>query len=269
MSIDWRKYQDDNISVDGLWISYGDNIPKNSKIFRISKRKELEELKKKVKSNKFHGVWIPEIPYQMIKRFTNEGDWIWSIFGGTGIDYEVAKLLNRKCYITDLNPINDYIIEADVKEHNPRQDFKLILAHPPYWDIIKFSDNENDGSNKETLMGFLLWWNDVVKNTIKYIEHKGYFIFACSDVYKNGELINIGHYMKDICLANGLKLKQIIVKDFGEHGKMNSYNLWYYRHLKNGTGFFYGDNIFIFRKEKHKNSYISEFAKVLYDRCYK
>lgn len=65
-----------------------------------------------------HGIWISEIPYQMITRFTNENDLIWSQFGGIGTDYYVAKHLNRRCIINDIFPKTDFIQYGDSRNYN-------------------------------------------------------------------------------------------------------------------------------------------------------
>lgn len=249
--IDWRKAQEMRITTSALWISYGDNIPINSGIFRIPKRPEFESIKKLLVFSEFHGVWPPEIPYQMLMRYTQPGDWAWSVFAGTGIDCKIAELLGRNCYATDLYPRGSSIVEADVRFHNPGREFDLLLLHPPYWDIIKFGTDTRDGSNAETFEDFLQWWSDVVKNVANYLKKEKWLVFSCSDIYRDGELITLGHYLKEIVLLHGLTLKAVIVKDFGERKtKGNKYNLWYYRHLKNGTWEFPGDYIFVFRKSK-------------------
>ncbi len=209
-----------------------------------------------------HGLWIPEIPYQMIQRFTKKNETIWSIFGGTGIDYDIAVYLNRKCIINDIDPKRDFIQKADTRIFNPGVDVKMVLAHPPYWDMVKYTNDENDGSNKQSLEEFLEWWDQILLNVLSYIERNGYFILACGNMYKNSEEIELGEILKNMVLKYGFILKQHIIKDYGETKgtEAKNYNLNYYRQLKGGYGNFYGDNIYILKKQKSKNN-ITEILK--------
>ena len=86
----WKIHIDD-ITTDAIWYS---GISKKSGKYLIPKRDFLPD-----NSSKFHGLFIPEIPYQFIKRFSKENEIVWDAFGGSGTTYKVAKLLNRKCII--------------------------------------------------------------------------------------------------------------------------------------------------------------------------
>ena len=100
----WRNYLGD-ITTDSLWI---EKPQKNDGKFLIPKRDYLPK-----NDSDFHGIFIPEIPYQFIKRFTKENEIVWDCFGGSGTTYRVAELLNRKCIINDIYPQQNYIIEGD------------------------------------------------------------------------------------------------------------------------------------------------------------
>jgi len=260
----WRQYIGD-ITTNARWLTTLSDNP----IFghwKIPKRPEIPEPPKEIIQG-HHGIWIKEIPYQMIMRFTKKNDIIWSIFGGSGIDYDVATYLGRKCIINDLEPKRDFIVKADTRIFNPGTKVKMVLAHPPYWDIVKYTNKDNDGSNKQTLKEFLKWWKEVVDNVDKHVEKDGYFILCCGNLYKNSEEIELGELLKYIVLKKGYILKQHIIKDYGEtKGKdAKNYNLNYYRQLKGGYGNFYGDNIYIMKKQKSKNKIIEILVNILKD----
>jgi len=252
----WKNFKDD-ITTNSRWLSSLSDNPIFGN-YKIPKR-DIPHVK-----IEHHGLWISEIPYQMIQRFTKKDETIWSIFGGTGIDYEVAKYLNRKCIINDINPKQDFIEKADTRLFNPGKNVKMILAHPPYWDMVKYSKEKIDGSNKNTLLDFLTWWQEIIDNTTQYLEDRGYFILACGNLYKNSEEIELGEILKNMVLKKGFILKQHIIKDYGETkgSEAKNYNLNYYRQIKGGYGNFYGDNIYILKKEKSKNK-ISDILKIV------
>ena len=93
-------------------------------------------------------------------RYSNPGDWILDQFLGSGTTIVEAKLLNRNAVGVDINPQSIAISEKNtqfesgteskilIREGNALQlDFlkkekiDLICTHPPYADIIRYSDN--------------------------------------------------------------------------------------------------------------------------------
>jgi len=165
----------------------------------------------------------------------------------------------------DLNPKRDFILKGDTRTIDPGEMVKMILAHPPYWDMVQYSDEEEDGSSKKTLMSFLEWWKEVVDNIDKYLEKDGYFILACGNLYKNSEEIELGELLKYIVLEKGYTLKQHIIKDYGETkgSEAKNFNVNYYRQLRGGYGNFYGDNIYIMKKAKSKNNIIKCLKNII------
>ncbi|EOI4972389.1 DNA methyltransferase [Campylobacter jejuni] len=155
----------------------------------------------------------------------------------------------------------NYILNADSRNFKLTEEADLILSHPPYWDIIKYSENKNDLSNAKTLRDFLKFWNEILQNSYNNLKNNGFFVFACGNIYKNSEEICLGNLM---CLMaqKYFILKQQIIKDYGETkgAELKNYNINYYRQLKGKYGNFYGDNIFIMRKQKSKNK-VNEIIK--------
>ncbi len=243
----WRFYKDVNfLTTNSLWISENVNLPKNSNMFKIPKRDNFPD-----NDSNFHGLFIPEIPYQMILRFTKENDIVWDCFGGSGTTYRVCKLLNRECIINDLNPKQDYIIKGNSAVFNPGKLVDLIIMHPPYYNIVKYSDDCNDGSSFKNLVSFLQWFKIIVKNVDQYLKEKRFLILVMGNIYLDGEEVDLGVICKDIVRGYGYKCKSHIIKDYGEtkgKGKKN-YNLNYVRQLRGNYNNFYGDNIFILEKQ--------------------
>ena len=254
---EWRILFDHGITTNSRWLSSTSTHPSSGN-FYIPQRDNLPK-----NSKTFHGVWIPEIPYQMLIRFTKERDYVWSVFGGSGVDFTVCSVLNRNCYITDLTPIAHYIEKADAVEYVCKNKVQLALVHPPYYNIVKFSENEKDGSNSKSLISYIDWFKKVAENIKVNLIENGHVILCCGNIYLNSEEVELGEILKLIFLRNGFTLKQHIIKDYGEtkQGNAQNYNLNYYRQIKGGYGNFYGDNIFVLKYQKSKNNSFS-----LYDR---
>ena len=254
---EWRSLLDHKITTNSRWLSSSSPTP-SSGTFYIPQRDYLPK-----NSNTFHGVWIPEIPYQMLIRFTEENDRVWSVFGGSGVDAKVCEQLNRHCYITDLTPLESYIEQADAAEYKCKEKVRLALVHPPYYNIVKFSHHNQDGSNCASLTAYIDWFKGVALNIKDNLQENGHVILCCGNIYLNSEEIELGEILKLIFLRNGFTLKQHIIKDYGETKKGNAqnYNLNYYRQIRGGYGNFYGDNILVLKYQKSKN-----MSSALYDR---
>ncbi len=238
----WRKYKG-NITTDALWIS---SVHKDDGKFVIPKRDFLPK-----NPSNLHGIFIPEIPYQFIRRFTKKGETVWDCFGGTGTTKKVAKLLKRNCIINDLNPVISFVQRGDSRFFNPHKKVQLIIMHPPYHNIIKYSSKKGDGSNLTSIIEFLDWFEQVVRNVIQYLEIERFLILICGNIYTNKEEQTLGVWCKDIIRRQGFLLKSHIIKDYGEtKGTQNKYNLQYVRNLRGNYNSFYGDNIFILQKKK-------------------
>jgi hypothetical protein len=121
--------------------------------------------------------------------------------------------------------------------------------HPPYWDIIKFSDKKNDLSNAESVESFLSMFSKVSDNALSALDKGRYFAVVIGDKYSSGEWIPLGFYLMNDLIKKGYKLKSTIVKNFDEtKGKMNQKELWRYRALAGGFYIFKHEYIFLFQK---------------------
>ena len=245
----WRKLQDD-ITTDALWIS---SVSTNNRpMFIIPKRGWNIE-----NDSEFHGLFIPEIPYQFISRFCPDGGLVWDCFGGSGTTYRVVEWLNQntdytyRLKITDLNPKQEYIEFGDVVNYNVGEQCDVVMYHPPYKDIIVYSDDERDGSTIKDTSKFLEWVGCSADNIIPQLKKGGYLIIVCGNIYENSEEIDLGVYVKDEFVRRGMLCKSHIIKDYGETKGTagRNYNVNYYRQLKGGYNNFYGDNIFILKKK--------------------
>ena len=128
---------------------------------------------------------------------------------------------------------------------------QFVMMHPPYWDIIKFSDNEKDLSNTSTLDEFLESFGQVIDNSTKYLEKNRYCACVIGDKYANSQVIPLGFYCMNQFMERGFLLKAILVKNFGEtKGKANQQGIWRYRAITNDFYIFKHEYIFVFKKVK-------------------
>lgn len=250
----WKEYSD--IITDSLWI--------------LDKRDSSG-----VHKADYWGNFIPQIPNQMIKRYTKKGEWVLDTFAGCGTTLIEAQRLGRnsigielledvtetannliKSETNKFNTVNEAMVgdsaEIDYRtilEKYGQKSVQLLIMHPPYFDIIKFSNDPRDLSNAKSINDFLVMMNEVVRKASKILDKGRYLALVIGDKYSKGEWIPLGFLTMQEVLKNGFTLKSIIVKNFEEtFGKRNQKELWRYRALVGGFYIFKHEYIFLFKK---------------------
>lgn len=254
-----ENWKQTDINVDSLWL--------------INEREKAGK-----HANVYHGNFVPQIPYQLISRYTKENDLVLELFSGSGTTLFECENLNREYIGFDINQqIIDYVnskmqqstikyiinncdvtdtASFDIKMRNnlnylERKNVDFIITHPPYLDIVKFTEQENDLSHISDIDIFLEKIILSIKNALHYLPKNKYFAVVMGDIYKNSEVIPLGFYvMYSIKKHFKVKLKGIIVKNIeGNRGKLGQQNIWKYRALMSDYFLFKHEYLFVFKKE--------------------
>lgn len=207
-----------------------------------------------------HGRFHPEIPYVMIGRYTNPGDLIWDPCAGGDTTGDVIRghYPNRISYSTDLNPTVDTVEPLEASSFlcdEKRKDLKLIIFHPPYYDIVKYSDDKFDACNQPNFQSYKIWLNKCLNNYTIVLKKGGHLVVVIGEIYKDGSVIpleyEVNSIMREHMRERGFALKGRIIKDFGETKAVGkNSNLWKYRCIKNENWRLGIDTILVYKKEK-------------------
>lgn len=236
MTLDWKNPR---IKTHSIWLSKNGDFD----LLKVSDFGQKE----------FHGRFHPEIPYQMMLRYTEQGDLVWDCFAGGGTTIDVGKLLGRRVVANDIFPTRPEIIKKDSRVWHPAEQVDLVILHPPYWKMIKFSEDQRDLCNCDTSSGFIESIGWVIEQVCAVLKPKHYMALVISDVYTGGEQVPLGSLCYPRIVEKGFRLKGKIVKDFGETKgsattNARTKNLWRYRAVKSGFWELGIDEIWVYQK---------------------
>ena len=250
----WKEYGD--IYTDSLWIV---NRRDNSGAHNF----------------KYHGNFIPQIPHQLLSRYTKKGDWVLDPFLGGGTTLIEAQRMGRNAIGIELQKqvaeetelrikseeneeVKTFVINGNSKCYDIKSflnekgidQVQFVLFHPPYWDIIKFSDDEDDLSNSDSLDSFKEDFGAVIDNCTEVLENNRYCGVVIGDKYANSQIVPLGFICMNLFLERGFILKAIIVKNIGDtEGKANQQVIWRYRAMSADYYVFKHEYIMVFKKE--------------------
>lgn len=261
---------------------YNDIDLNNWKLYSHIKTGSLWEFSSRDKSNghsyDYHGNYIPQIATQLFERFTKKNDVILDLFFGSGTSGIEALNMERRCIGVELKEdMVDYvskkftkrelvskmnIICADSASLNAKEKIEarleimgkkaaqFLVLHPPYDDIIKFSDKKEDLSNCATTEEFYKLFKKVAKNGYDLLEKKRFAALIIGDKYANSRLVNLSFECQKRMEELGFITKAVIVKNItgNEKAKGKQANLWRYRALAGGFYTFDHEYIIIFQK---------------------
>lgn len=93
-------------------------------------------------STAYTGATPSYIIWNLLRRYTREGDLVVDPMAGSGTTLDVASELGRRAFGCDVNPMRDDIVQADSRKiplETGRADF--VFVDPPYSTHIDYSDD--------------------------------------------------------------------------------------------------------------------------------
>lgn len=223
-------------------------------------------------SGEYRGNWAPEIPRNLILRYSKQGDLILDQFVGGGTTLIECKLLGRKGIGIDINlkslmitrdrlnfsynpfdiPIYEqktYLADAKNLDGLEENSIDLIITHPPYADIIRYSKNkiQDDISNSRDISEYMEDMQKVALESYRVLKSGKYAAILIGDIRKNKHHIPLAFRVMQCFLTAGFVLKEDVIKI--QH-QMRSSSFWRDKSKEFNFLLLKHEHLFIFRKPK-------------------
>jgi hypothetical protein len=251
----WKEY--DEVLTDSLW---------------VEPRRDTAG----AHTSAYWGNFIPQIPRQLMLRYTKQNDWVLDCFLGSGTTLIECRRLGRNGIGVELNTdvarqtrrrirdesnphhVRTEVLSGDARRVKLRRAFdrigvervQMVILHPPYHDIIAFSDRADDLSAAQTTEAFLRMFGEVIDNATPLLEDGRYLAVIIGDKYERGEWQPLGFRCMEEVLKRAYRLKSIVVKNFdATRAKRDQRQLWRYRALAGGFYVFKHEYVLLFQKK--------------------
>lgn len=182
---------------------------------------------------KWRGNWSPYIPRNILLRYSNEGDLVLDQFAGGGTTLVEAKLLNRNIIGVDCNDValkrckekidfdyepakgKVYIRKGDARNLDFIKDdsIDLICTHPPYANIIQYSDDIPEDLSLLKINDFLEQMKKVASESYRVLKKGKFCAVLMGDTRQKGHMIPMSFDVMNIFQNTGFKLKELIIKE--------------------------------------------------------
>jgi DNA modification methylase len=194
-----------------------------------------------VHDSSYRGNWGPEVPRNLILRYTEPGDWVLDPFLGGGTTAIEATLLRRNFVGLDVNPAALQVARRKIRRLKARlrrekalegglpvvrvlhgdarrmkqvasESVKLVCAHPPYLNIVEYT--RTDPADLSTITDpdrYMREMRRVALEILRCLRPSGVLAMLIGDVRRNGKIIPLG--MKVLhALLDMFDLEEIVIK---------------------------------------------------------
>lgn len=212
---------------------------------------------------KYRGNWSPYIPRNIILRYSAVGDTVLDQFVGGGTTAVEAKLTHRNFIGLDINPsavdiaLNkcafDFETEAaanitvgDARSLNIADNsIDLICAHPPYANIIHYSENLEGDLSLLPIKPFLFEMGKVAEESYRVLKKDKFCAILMGDTRNKGMVQPLAFETMRLFELAGFKLKEIIIK---EQHNCKTTGFWKTNSVKYNFLLLAHEYLFVFKK---------------------
>lgn len=214
---------------------------------------------------KWRGNWSPYIPRNILLRYSQESDWVLDQFAGGGTTLVEAKLLNRNIIGVDVNDValercrdkTDFELEeangiVHIQKGDARnldfiydESIDLICTHPPYANIIEYSEDIEEDLSKLKVKEFLSEMVKVAQESYRVLKKGKFCAILMGDTRQKGHVIPMSFEVMKIFEAAGFKMKEIIIK---EQHNCKATGFWKTNSVKYNFLLLAHEYLFVFKK---------------------
>lgn len=214
---------------------------------------------------KWRGNWSPYIPRNILLRYSKENDLVLDQFVGGGTTPVEAKLLNRNIIGVDVNEValarcrekinfehsgangKVYLYKGDARKLDFIKDssIDLICTHPPYADIIKYSEDIEADLSHLKVKDFLIAMRDVAAESYRVLKKDKFCAVLMGDTRQKGHMIPMSFEVMKLFQSTGFKLKELVIK---EQHNCKATGYWKTNSVKYNFLLIAHEYLFIFRK---------------------
>ena len=182
---------------------------------------------------KWRGNWSPYIPRNILLRYSEENDLVLDQFAGGGTTLVEAKLLNRNIIGADINDVAlercrekiDFdhegangkvqLCKGDARNLDFIEDesIDLICTHPPYADIIQYSEDIEEDLSHLKVKDFLEEMKKVAVESYRVLKKDKFCAVLMGDTRQKGYMIPMSFDVMKIFQDAGFRLKELIIKE--------------------------------------------------------
>ena len=186
-------------------------------------------------------------------------------FVGGGTTLVESKLLNRDIIGVDINDValdrcrektsfdyepakgNVYIKKGDARNLDfiPDESIDLICTHPPYADIIKYSDGIDGDLSQLKVKDFLEEMKKVASESYRVLKKDKFCAILMGDTRQKGHMIPMSFDVMRVFESAGFKLKELIIK---EQHNCKATGYWKTNSVKYNFLLIAHEYLFVFRK---------------------
>lgn len=235
---------------------------------------------------KYRGNWAPQVPRNLILRYTEEGETVLDPFVGSGTTLIETKLLGRNGIGVDINyeaiiltldrlrfrkeSLHTYkngakesepwikTFQGDARNLDkiPSESVDLIATHPPYANIIRYTKNSKDLppedlSRVRSIAEFQDQMFLVAKEFYRVLKPGKYCAVLIGDTRRHKHYVPIAFRVMQAFLDAGFILKEDIIKI--QHN-MKTTPFWKSRSIRFNFLLLAHEHLFVFRKPSEGES---------------
>ncbi len=213
---------------------------------------------------KYRGNWSPYIPRNLLLRYSKAGDLVLDQFVGGGTTLVEAKLLGRDSIGVDVNPAalerchekidfecenagQVYIKQGDARKLDfvPDENIDFVCTHPPYADIIQYSEDIEGDLSHLKVKDFLIEMQSVASEAYRVLKKDCFCAILMGDTRKKGHVVPMSFEVMRIFEGAGFKTKEIVIK---EQHNCRATGYWKTNSAKYNFLLLAHEYLFVFRK---------------------